>query len=57
MKKSLIALACASAFAGSANAQSLTTYGIVDMGFVSENGTGSIQKLTSGAQSGTRLGF
>ncbi len=57
MKKSLIALACASAFAGSANAQSLTTYGIVDMGFVSESGTASIQKLTSGAQSGTRLGF
>ena len=57
MKKSLIALACASAFAGSANAQSLTTYGIVDMGFVGENGTASVQKLTSGVQSGTRLGF
>jgi predicted porin len=57
MKKSLMALACASAFAGSANAQSLTTYGIVDMGFVSESGPASIQKLTSGAQSGTRLGF
>jgi GBP family porin len=59
MKKSLIALACASAFAGSANAQSLTTYGIVDMGFVSERGgtLGSIDKISSGAQSGTRLGF
>ena len=57
MKKSLIALACASAFAGSANAQSLTTNGIVDMGFVSESGSSSIQKVTSGAQSGTRLGF
>ncbi len=59
MKKSLIALACASAFAGSANAQSLTTYGIVDMGFVSENGgaVGSQEKISSGAQSGTRLGF
>lgn len=59
MKKSLIALACASAFAGSANAQSLTTYGIVDMGFVGESGgtAGSIDKITSGAQSGTRLGF
>ncbi|MBM3337859.1 MAG: porin, partial [Betaproteobacteria bacterium] len=59
MKKSLIALACASAFAGSANAQSLTTYGIVDMGFVAESGgtAGSIDKITSGAQSGTRLGF
>lgn len=59
MKKSLIALACASAFAGSANAQSLTTYGIVDMGFVGESGgtAGSVDKITSGAQSGTRLGF
>lgn len=54
-----MALACASAFAGSANAQSLTTYGIVDMGFVAESGgtAGSIDKITSGAQSGTRLGF
>jgi predicted porin len=59
MKKSLMALACASAFAGSANAQSLTTYGIVDMGFVGESGgtAGSVDKITSGAQSGTRLGF
>lgn len=58
MKKSLMALACASAFAASANAQStLTTYGIVDMGFVAENGTASFEKLTSGVQSGTRLGF
>ena len=59
MKKSLMALACASALAGSANAQSLTTYGIVDMGFVSERGgtLGSIDKISSGAQSGTRLGF
>ncbi len=54
-----MALACASAFAGSANAQSLTTYGIVDMGFVGESGgtAGSVDKITSGAQSGTRLGF
>ena len=60
MKKSLMALACASAFAGSANAQSLTTYGIVDMGFVAESGgtvVKSQEKITSGAQSGTRLGF
>jgi predicted porin len=60
MKKSLMALACASAFAVSANAQStLTTYGIVDMGFVAESGgtAGSLDKITSGAQSGTRLGF
>ncbi len=58
MKKSLMALACASAFAASANAQStLTTYGIVDMGMVVDNGTASVEKLTSGVQSGTRLGF
>ncbi len=59
MKKSLMALACASAFAGSANAQSLTTYGIVDMGFVAESGGAvrSQEKINSGAQSGTRLGF
>jgi GBP family porin len=58
MKKSLMALACASAFAASANAQStLTTYGIIDMGFVAENGAASVEKLTSGVQSGTRLGF
>jgi predicted porin len=58
MKKSLMALACASAFAVSANAQStLTTYGIVDMGFVADNGAGSVEKLSSGVQSGTRLGF
>ena len=60
MKKSLMALACASAFAVSANAQStLTTYGIVDMGFVAESGglDGSVDRITSGAQSGTRLGF
>ena len=60
MKKSFMALACASAFAVTANAQStLTTYGIVDMGLVAESGgtAGSIDKITSGAQSGTRLGF
>lgn len=60
MKKSLIALAIAGSFAGSAFAESaVTVYGIVDMGLVSERGNiaGSAQKLTSGAQSGTRLGF
>lgn len=60
MKKSLMVLACASAFAATANAQStLTTYGIVDMGYVHESGGvgGSVDKITSGAQSGTRLGF
>jgi predicted porin len=69
MKKSLVALALAGAFASAAQAQSIEMYGIVDMGFVQESGgptgpvttpaspRGSINKLTSGAQSGTRLGF
>lgn len=60
MKKSLIALAIAGTLAGSAYAESaVAVYGIVDMGLVSERGNvgGSAQKLTSGAQSGTRLGF
>lgn len=59
MKKSLVALALAGAFASAAQAQSIEMYGIVDMGFVKESGgaAGSFTKLTSGAQSGTRLGF
>ena len=60
MKKSLIALAIAGSFAGSAFAESaVTVYGIVDMGLVSERGNiaGNVQKVTSGAQSGSRLGF
>lgn len=60
MKKSLVALAIAGTLAGSAYAESaVAVYGIVDMGLVSERGNvnGSVQKLTSGAQSGTRLGF
>lgn len=60
MKKSLIALAIAGTFASSAFAESaVAVYGIVDMGLVSERGStaGSAQKLTSGAQSGTRIGF
>jgi predicted porin len=71
MKKSLVALALAGAFASAAQAQSIEMYGIVDMGFVQESGgpagpvtipasprpPGTINKLTSGAQSGTRLGF
>lgn len=59
MKRSLVALALAGAFASAAQAQSIEMYGIVDMGFVNESGgaTGSLAKLTSGAQSGTRLGF
>ena len=68
MKKSLVALALAGAFASAALAQSKEMYGTVDMGFVQESGgptgptsagtaKGAINKLTSGAQSGTRLGF
>lgn len=60
MKKSLVALAIAGTLASSAYAETaVTIYGIVDMGLVSERGNvgGSLQKLSSGAQSGTRLGF
>lgn len=60
MKKSLLALAVLSTFAGIASAQtSLSVYGLVDAGIVSERGgpAGSVTKLTSGVQSGTRLGF
>jgi predicted porin len=59
MKKSLTALALAGVFASAAQAQTLEMYGIVDMGFVQERGgsAGNISKLTSGAQSGTRIGF
>ena len=68
MKKSLIALGLAGVFVSAAQAQTLEMYGIVDMGFVQESGgptgapsagtaKGTINKLTSGAQSGTRLGF
>lgn len=60
MKKVLIALALAGTFTGAAQAQSaVELYGIVDMGFVGERGglAGPISKLSSGAQSGTRIGF
>ena len=63
MKKLHVALAIAGALVGTAHAQSTADiYGIVDMGFVRETGdvgtsTAVGNKLTSGAQSGTRLGF
>lgn len=71
MKKLHIALALAGAFAGTAQAQSaVEIYGIVDMGLVRDYGTvtglktgagtqvsPTGNKVTSGAQSGTRLGF
>ena len=65
MKKLHLALAAAGALASAAHAQSaVEIYGIVDMGVVRDSGsiidrTGSSYgtKVTSGAQSGTRLGF
>ena len=64
MKKSHIAaaaLACASAaFTDAAFAQgSVTIYGLADLGVDLQNGgaAGSIKKLSSGIQNGSRLGF
>ncbi len=71
MKKLHIALAIAGTLTGTAYAETnVEIYGVVDMGFVRETGTISGlttgtgvairpagNKLTSGAQSGTRLGF
>jgi len=60
MKKSLLALAVLGAFAGAASAQtSVTVYGVVDAGIVHDSGSaaGSATKLSSGIQSGSRLGF
>jgi predicted porin len=65
MKKLNLALVLASALTGAAQAQSaVEVYGIVDMGVVRDSGsvidtTGTSYgtKLSSGAQSGTRLGF
>jgi predicted porin len=64
MKKLTIALAVAGAIAGSAHAQSaVEIYGIADVGFVRETGnvgttaSAAGNKITSGAQSGTRIGF
>lgn len=61
MKKSLLALAVLSAFAGAASAQtSVTVYGVVDMALQHENNggaAGSKTALDSGIESGSRLGF
>ena len=64
MKKLNLALVLAGALTGSAQAQSaVEVYGIVDMGVAREFGnvlSSTIahgNKITSGAQSGTRLGF
>lgn len=60
MKKSVLALAVLTAVAGAASAQSnVTIYGVVDVGIVAESGGsgGSVNKLTSGVASGSRVGF
>jgi predicted porin len=60
MKKSFVLLAIAGAFSGVVHAQSaVELYGVVDMGFVNQSGapSGLQNKLTSGVQSGSRLGF
>lgn len=60
MKNSLIVFTVLGTLTGAASAQtSLTIYGVVDAGIVSERGgtAGSTTKLTSGVQSGSRLGF
>lgn len=60
MKKSLIVLTMLGTLASTASAQtSLTIYGVADAGVVTERGgaTGNVTKLTSGVQSGSRLGF
>lgn len=63
MKKLHVALALAGALAGTAHAQSaVEIYGVADMGFVRESGDVGASdavgnKLTSGVQSGSRIGF
>ena len=58
MKKTMLALMLG-ALAGAAAAQSnVTVYGIVDMALVRESGgAATTTKLTSGVESGSRLGF
>ena len=63
MQKKLIALAVAGLVSGAAFAQTnVTIYGVADAGYVYGsdsylNNTKSIQKMFSGGQSGSRLGF
>ena len=59
MKKSLLALAALTAFAGVASAQSsVTLFGVVDLAARdTKNGSSSIKSLTSGGNSTSRLGF
>ena len=58
MKKSLLALAIFGVFAGSANAQSaITIYGVADIGVVFDHANENRTSLSSGIQSGSRIGF
>ncbi|MES2830918.1 MAG: porin [Pseudomonadota bacterium] len=59
MKKSLLALAVLGAFTGIASAQtSVTIYGVADVGITrQDNGATVTNRLDSGNQSGSRLGF
>lgn len=60
MKQQILALAILSACSSMASAQSsVTMYGMVDMGVVRESGgaAGSVTKLTSGVENGSRIGF
>jgi len=60
MKKSLLALAALTAFAGVASAQSsVTAFGIVDLAArnVKNGNAGSIQSLSTAGQATSRLGF
>ncbi len=60
MKKQTIALAALALLSATASAQStVSVYGVVDVGLVRESGAaaGSVNKLTSGIGSGSRLGF
>jgi len=59
MKKSLLALAVLGAFAGAASAQSsVTIYGLLDVGVNhTDNGDVTTNRLKSGGQSGSRIGF
>ncbi len=59
MKKTLIAAALLSGFAGAAHAQSVTLYGIVDMGYVNSkaDGSSSTNALDSGVAGSSRFGL
>ncbi|GIZ52886.1 porin [Noviherbaspirillum aridicola] len=62
MKKSLLALAVLASFAGAASAQSsVTIYGVADIGLQrvdsNERGVDETWRLSSGNQSGSRIGF